>query len=244
MRPSQFDVSVIIPVYNGGPFLADAIENIKQQSYVPLEIIIVDDGSTDATARIASNTRGDVCYVYQPNSGTPSARNKGLKRARGNVIAFLDVDDLWKENKLEIQLALLSKDPSVEVVLGYLQYIRSSELGGGKTKLERFTDPWLELNLGAAICLKSAFDKVGFFDEQLPYCDDIDWFMRAKELGISMLIHKEITLYHRRHEHNITNQRNLNHSYFVKAIKKSLERRRKSGEGVVEPLSKWIESYD
>ncbi len=242
MKPYKFFVSAIIPVYNGEPFLADAIESIKQQSYEPLEIIIVDDGSIDSTTMIASSTKGGVRYVYQPNSGSPSARNKGLKLARGNVIAFLDADDLWTENKLEIQLALLSKDPSVEVVLGYLQYIRSSQSGDGKPKFEKYPNPWLELNLGAAICLKSAFDKVGFFDEQLHYCDDVDWFMRAKELGLSMLIHKEITLYHRRHEHNITNQRSLNYSYFAMAIKKSLDRRRKSGEGVVISIPKWLES--
>lgn len=235
-------VSVIIPVYNGETFLAGAIECIKRQAYQRLEIIIVDDGSTDATARIASNTKGDVRYVYQPNSGSPSARNKGLKLARGNVIAFLDADDLWPENKLEFQLALLSKDPALEVVLGYLQYIRSSQGGDGEPKFEKHPNPRPEPNLGAAMFRKSAFDKVGFFDEELPYCDDVDWFMRAKELGISMLIHKETTLYYRRHERNMTNQRDLHRSYFATVIKKALDRKRKLGNGVVKPISKCLES--
>ncbi len=95
MTNNDFFVSVIIPVYNGDAYLLDAVDSIQRQHYKPLEIIIIDDGSTDSTAEIAADLRGDVRYVYQPNSGPSAARNKGLRMARGEVIGFLDVDDLW-----------------------------------------------------------------------------------------------------------------------------------------------------
>ena len=88
-------VSVIIPAYNGEAYLAEAVESTQRQNYHPLEIIIVDDGSTDGTAQIATSFKGEVRYMYQPNSGGPAAgRNRGLKMARGEVIAFLDQDAL------------------------------------------------------------------------------------------------------------------------------------------------------
>src|SRR4030042_4290993 len=121
MGPPPFFVSAIIPVYNGEAFLAEAVESIRQQGYRPIEIIIVDDGSTDNTKRIAAGLKGDVHYVYQPNSGLPAARNRGLNEARGDVIAFLDVDDLWSRDKLEHQLLRLNDAPSAEIVLGYTQ---------------------------------------------------------------------------------------------------------------------------
>ena len=90
----QYYVSAIIPVYNGEHFLARVINNILSQQYHPLEIIVIDDGSTDNTAKIAQNYP-DIVYHYQENAGPSAARNRGIELAKGNVIAFLDVDDLW-----------------------------------------------------------------------------------------------------------------------------------------------------
>ncbi len=85
MPSDSFFVSVIMPVYNGEAFLAEAALSVQRQHYEPLELIIVDDGSTDGTAEVAANLAGHVRYVYQPNRGAPAARNRGLKMARGNV---------------------------------------------------------------------------------------------------------------------------------------------------------------
>lgn len=116
-------VSVIIPVYNGEAFLAEAVESIQRQNCHSLEIIIVDDGSTDSTGSVVASLQADVRYVYQPNnSGPAAARNRGLQMAQGNVIGFLDADDdLWPDNKLAVQLACLAAQPRTEIVLGYVQ---------------------------------------------------------------------------------------------------------------------------
>jgi glycosyltransferase involved in cell wall biosynthesis len=118
-------ISVIVPVYNGDLYLAAAIESILAQNYQPIEILIIDDGLTDNTAKIADRFQQHVRYIYQPNSGAPSARNLGLKMATGEIIAFLDADDIWHEQKLALQLDILAKNSSVSVVLGHRQKIHS-----------------------------------------------------------------------------------------------------------------------
>ncbi len=224
MGPDRFYVSVVIPVYNGKCFLAEAVQSIRQQNYQPLEIIVVDDGSTDGSAEIAAGL--DVRYFYQPNSGLPAARNKGLQMSRGDVITYLDVDDLWSDNKLRLQLEHLRRDPSAEIVLGHTQLVQVVGFGEGKHKNKEWSAPTLAMSMGCASFRRSVFDKVGLFDERQRYCDDLDWFMRARELGICILVHPEVALYYRRHQGNMTNQIELGNYHMLRMLKKSLERRR------------------
>jgi len=240
MKSEQIFVSVIIPVYNGEAYLAEAVDSIHRQNYEPLEIIIIDDGSTDSTADIVAGLQGNIRSFYQPNSGPPAARNKGLRMARGNVIAFLDADDLWTENKLEIQLSCLTNDPRVKIVLGYTQLVTCAPPGSGANTLEKVAAPWPVMSVGSAIMRKSAFDRVGLFDETQLFADDVDWFLRAKELEIHMIIHQEVTQFYRRHRDNITNQRQLDLKYFMATLKKSLDRRRLGKEGPVTSLPEWF----
>lgn len=226
MGSRRFFVSVIVPVYNGEAFLAEAIQSVIRQNYSPLEIILIDDGSTDGTAEIARYFRDRVKYIHQSNAGPPFARNRGLGMARGDVICFIDADDIWSENKLQIQLACLESDPSVEVVIGHIQLMRESVRENGEPRIEKYQGSWPSLNLGGAVIRKSAFAKVGLFDNELLFNDDVDWFIRAKEKGMSILIHKEVVQFYRRHGKNLTNQKNLDQRYLVLALKKSIDRQR------------------
>jgi glycosyltransferase involved in cell wall biosynthesis len=236
METSSFLVSAIIPVYNGEAFLAEAVETIRQQNYHPLEIIIVDDGSTDNTERIARGFNKEVIYVRQENSGPPAARNRGIKMAKGDLIGFLDVDDLWSENKLGLQVTLLKDASSVEIVVGYTQILMLKGAVDGESSFRKWSDPVLTMNVGSALFKISVFDKVGLFDETQRYCDDWDWFMRARELNVPILIHKEVTHYYRRHERNMTNQGKLGNHYFIGMLKKSLDRRRQNNDSQAESL--------
>lgn len=238
MKCDSFFLSVIIPVYNGERFLAEAVESIQRQAHQPLEIIIVDDGSTDNTATIAASLDGHIRYAFQNNSGPPAARNKGLQMARGNVISFLDADDLWSENKLEVQLGRLAVAPTVEIVLGRTQLMKLTELRDGTPKFEPWSEPVLAMSLGCAIVRRSAFHKVGLFDETLRHAEDWDWFMRARELGVSMQIHQEVMQLYRRHDRNITNQVELDNQHTIRMLKKSLDRRRQHNSGLARSLSK------
>ncbi len=219
-------VSVIIPVYNGEVFLAEAVESIRKQEHEPLEIIIVDDGSTDNTGKIARGLKGNIRYFYQHNSGPGAARNKGLEMTRGDIVGFLDADDLWQPGRLELQLARLAVNPSAEIVIGRKQRMLLARVSEGKYAFREYRGPVAALSLGCCLFRRSVFDKVGLFDQTLYHCDDWDWFMRAREIGVSMTTHPEVTLLCRRHEHNITNQVEVGNHYTVLMLKKSIDRRR------------------
>jgi len=122
--PSQSDisskrtlVSVIVPVYNGEPFLYSALESILVQDYYPLEVIVVNDGSTDNTAAILKSF-ANVTHISQENRGVAAARNKGIAVSRGDVIAFLDADDFWPCDRLTHTLMYLEQNPEIGYVLG------------------------------------------------------------------------------------------------------------------------------
>jgi glycosyltransferase involved in cell wall biosynthesis len=219
-------VSTIIPAYNSELFLADAVESIRQQAYDPMEIIIVDDGSTDKTREIANSFKGTVRYIYQENSGPASAHNAGLRMADGDLIAFLDADDLWAQNRLGPQIARLESDRSVDIVLGLTQRMYLKRLLDSKFVFEASSIPWVALTFGSAIFRRHVFERIGFFDETMMFGEDVDWFMRAREQGIRMIFLKQVTLFYRVHRDNLTNDSVTRDRYFMKAIKKSLDRRR------------------
>jgi glycosyltransferase involved in cell wall biosynthesis len=233
-------VSVIIPVYNGEPYLSNAIDNILAQTYRPIEIVVVNDGSTDNSDAVARRYKKDIVYAVQENRGPGAARNKGLLLASGNIVAFLDVDDLWSENKLSVQLADLTSDASVEIVLGLTQVMRLRTSQEDKLNFEKWGDPICVLSLAAGVFRRSVFDKVGFFDETLYYGEDVDWFMRARETGVKITILQEVGLFYRLHASNMTLDAVQRDKYLVRAYKKSLDRRRGSGDGMIAPLAKVV----
>ena len=229
MAGEPLHVSVIIPVFNGETFLPDAVASVLAQEDPDLEIIIVDDGSTDRTEEIVRRFVGNIRYLRQANQGPAAARNRGLEVAQGNVIAFLDADDLWPHDKLKLQLGYLTDDPLMEMVTGYVQMLRLSESSPDGPAFEDSADSNLSVNLGASVFRKSAFDRVGLFDEGMRYSEDVDWFMRARESGIRMIVIEEVTLYYRLHNQNMTLQKNPVELNVLRALKKSLDRRRGNG---------------
>ena len=219
-------ISVIIPAYNGEIFLAEGIDSIERQHYAPLEIIVVDDGSTDNTAQIAQSFNR-VRYVYQPNSGGPAkGRNRGLDLAQGEFIAFLDQDDLWPDHKLKTQVTYLANHPHLDMVLGQVQIMRFMEFVDDQPHFEATSEDWANLLLGSGLYRKGVFEKVGRFDETLSISDDLDWIMRARELMVSMVIMEEVTLFYRLHQHNTINNTAARQHDFLMTLKKSLDRRR------------------
>ncbi|MBD2084112.1 glycosyltransferase family 2 protein [Trichocoleus sp. ST-U3] len=237
MENRQLFVSVIIPVYNGEKFLSEVIFNVKTQEYQPLEIIIVDDGSTDGTAEVAAQFKNSIRYVYQDNSGPAAARNRVLSIAKGDAIAFLDVDDLWSEDKLKLQVGYLVDNPSVEIVQGLIQQMKLCQITTNNQPLfEPAYNPYSYINLGSAIYRRLVFDKIGLFDETLNYAEDVDWFIRAWENGISKVVLERVSLFYRKHEDNMTVGKNLVELGFVRIFKKHLDRCRKRGNSQMASL--------
>lgn len=125
MPPPTF--SVIIPVYNGSRTLARAIESVLAQSYPAGEVIIVDDGSSDSTARVVERFGRRVIYLHQPNSGVSAARNAGAKRASGEWLAFLDADDRYYVDRLRWHAEWIMRDPSLDFLTGDYEYHRPDD---------------------------------------------------------------------------------------------------------------------
>ena len=180
-------VSVIVPTYNGPEFLKAAIESVLAQSYSELEVVVVDDGSTDNTAEVVQRFESRVRYIHQSNAGTAAARNTGIRAARGEVIAFLDHDDLWLPKKLERQLPMLNCSDSVGMAFcgrqffnSYTGEITSCHPAEAELKVHDFLGH-TTIALQSAIVPRAVFAAVGLFDEQLLGTDDWEMCIRIAE---------------------------------------------------------------
>ena len=214
-------ISVIVPTYNGAATLLDAIESIRAQE-VPLEIIVVDDGSTDDTPRVIE-AQDDVVAMRTENRGPAAARNCGLGFARAPFIAFLDDDDVWVPRKLEQQLRLLDEHPSASVILGHTAFQSlDPESGGWRTVAE----PHLLYHLGASLCRREAFDRIGMLDPELRSSEDVDWFLRVRDAGLEIVVSPEVVQFHRRNGLNMTLGKDLRDLGFIEVVKRSLDPRR------------------
>lgn len=223
----SISVSVIIPVYNGERFLAEAITSVLDQGMPALELIVIDDGSTDNSASVAQQFGQQVRYFYQPNSGPAAARNQGIEMSQGQIISFLDADDLFPPGKLSFQLGYLQANPDAGVSLGSARLFRSNPHLSPPLSIEFYEDPFIMYLVGCALFRRQLFDEVGNFDPIMRYAEDIDWFLRARDAGTKIIHHPEITLFCRWHAHNMTNQIKPAQHYLAIALKRSLDRRRK-----------------
>jgi glycosyltransferase involved in cell wall biosynthesis len=196
--------------------LREAVESVLDQKYSPVEIIVVDDGSTDGTATVARSL--PVRYLHQTNQGPAAARNRGIEQAQGSLIAFADADDLWPVGKLDLQLPYF-RGPKIDIVLGKIQQVTVD----GPTQSQ---DTGFSVNLGSGVMRKSVFERVGLFDETMRYSEDVDWFMRARESGTAIVTIDAVTLLYRQHEQNMTRGKSTSELNVLKALKKSLDRRR------------------
>ena len=221
-------LSVILPVFNGARYLAEAVASVGAQRYRPLEIIIVDDGSTDETASVARSLGEAVRYVYQENQGPAAARNRALAMARGELIGFIDTDDLWTRNHLRLLLASLEADPTLQLVLGQVERQLLCRLPDGGTGFR----PWLDaqhcFSLGAALFRRSAFDRIGNLDADLLASEDMDWYLRAREAGLSMQLLDEVVYTYRLHDSNMTRNKESTERLLLEVIRRSLKRRREA----------------
>jgi len=220
-------VSVIIPVYNGEKYLLEAIETVINQTYKPLEIIIVDDGSTDNSKQIIASFP-EIKYLYQENQGVAVARNTGIAEAKGEYIALLDQDDLWAENKLQIQVDYLDNHQEIDYVLGHQQ----SFLQEGCEKPHWLKVKFLQESIpaylvGALLARKNLFNIIGGFSDEYRYGNDSDWFAKTLDLGIKSKILSQVVLYKRIHDTNESHDIKGMQTDVLKWLRASIKRKRK-----------------
>ena len=213
-------VSVVIPVHDGAEFVADAIASVTAQGYPRVELLVVDDASRDGTRAVVGGLGVDVRYFeFETNQGPAEARNRGVREAAADYVAFLDVDDLWPPGRLARLVARLVDDPSIDVVSGRAQVLERAPATGDWQAVgdPRASFPFY---VGAAVYRRRAFLTNGPFDRAFRFGEDADWFLRAFEAGLRCVQLDEVTLHVRRHARNMTRDKTnveLNHARVFKA---------------------------
>ena len=220
-------VSVIIPVYNGARYLREALESVFAQTYRPIEVIVIDDGSADDSGVIAQSFP-EVRYIRQTNQGVAAARNNGIEAARGEFFAFLDQDDLWTPEKLKVQIVHLLRNPE----LGYTLTQQKFFLTPGATlppwfRKELFDSVHTGWVLGTLVVRRTTLAQVGSFTTGYSAANDSDWFFRAKAAEIPMAVMPELLLLKRIHEANDSSRAKDILSELRKVVKSSLDRQRR-----------------
>ena len=223
-------VSVIIPVHNGERYLSFSIESVMNQSYRPIELIVINDGSSDGSERIIQKYK-HLTSLKQSNKGISAARNLGISKANGEYIAFLDADDLWLETKIEKQVRFLLKNPTSGIVIcKYTGFFERKDT----------LPPWLNRELfkkerfgyipSCLLSRSKVIDKVGLFDENYQTGEDLDWLTRAKD-GLQKIGKlDEILVQKRYHSHNISYRDFEDRKHLLKIFRSSLQRKSKVTE--------------
>jgi glycosyltransferase involved in cell wall biosynthesis len=194
-------VTVIIPVFNGDRFLADAIESVLAQDHRPIEVIVIDDGSTDSSAEVARSFE-EVVLIRSENRGAAAARNLGLEQAAGSFITFLDADDRMAPRRLTAQLDHLEEHPETGCVL-MRQELVVEEGAADRSMSLRASVEWPPMT---ACVRREASELVGGFDPSLRIAHDTDWLFRLRDAGVGIDILPDVGLIRRMHRDNLTHE--------------------------------------
>jgi len=228
-------ISVIIPVFNRAAFLREAVESVLNQTLFSTpagpdwELIIIDDGSTDDTAAAARAFEGPVLYRRQPHLGVSAARNHGLRLARGGYVAFLDSDDLWIKDKLQVQMNFMKAFPRALVCYTGETWIRRGVRVNPHEKHRKYSGwifdkvlPLCLLSLSSALFRKELFDEIGVFDECLPVCEDYDLGIRIAWKHPIHLVPKPLIIKRGGHPGQVSHRHWGMDRYRVQALEKAL----------------------
>jgi glycosyltransferase involved in cell wall biosynthesis len=235
---SGFEVSVIMPVRDMAAYLPSALGSIFAQSRPVSEIIAIDDRSSDRSREILERFAGEHAFIriVEGDGGGPSkARNLGLAEARGNVIAFLDADDIWPADKLALQLERLAREPSVDAVWGHTRWFDRQHPAELRPADDARLADTLGVNVGAGVLRRRAIDRLRGFDETLTYSEDVDFVLRLRDAGVPVTALPQIVLYYRRHATSMTTRlTDTEKADFARAIIRSAMRR-SGGRGATRP---------
>ena len=213
-------VSVIIPTYNRARYLPTALDSIIAQTVKPLEIIVVDDGSTDDTEQVVAFYHDSVSYIRQENAGPSAARNLGIRAARGSIIAFLDSDDAWLPLKLEKQLNCFTEKPDLGMIgtgyfncdenLGNPVWQASFKLAATEREEILIRNLWPTPTL---LIRRNCFDAVGMFDEEMKFAEDWDMWTRIAQAFPATTVREPLVLT-RKHQLSLSgSSSNLDYNY-------------------------------
>lgn len=224
------DLTVVIPVYNNAAYLAEAVESVRRQTCPPRRIILVDDGSTDATPEVAAALRANgagaaLDYVRQDNRGPAGAMNRGASMVESSLMAFQSADDIWVPRKIEWQMHAL--DGGADLVFGHMQNFISPELDAATAaSLQCPPEPMPGPNAGTLLSRLETFRRVGPLDEAFRIGEFIDWYGRALDLGLKTVTLPQVLSMRRLHGRNHSLSRKIEPAGYTHVLKAMLDRRR------------------
>ena len=220
-------VSCIIPAFNAERYLAAAVASVLAQTRAAVEILVVDDGSTDATAAVAESLGAPVRVLRQANAGPAAARNHGVQASSGELLAFLDADDLWEPTKLAMQIERFEARPELDFTVTMLRNFVSEELAHRSLRDPRLLEPIPGFSLSTLVVRRASFDRIGFFDAERGHTDDTEWLMRAREVGAQHELLPGVLVRRRLHDANRSQQLGGDsRQEYLHLIKAMLDRRR------------------
>ncbi|MGH7570391.1 MAG: dTDP-4-dehydrorhamnose reductase, partial [Gemmatimonadota bacterium] len=219
-------VSCIIPAFNGAAFLGPALDSIRGQTYPTLEIIVVDDGSSDGTADLVSKYGHGVRYVWQENAGPAAACNHGMRRSRGRFFAFLEQDDLWHPRKVELQMQALEGTP-IDYCVTMIENFLEDAPAAHETRLPATrTGPLPGYVTQTLLAPRSTFRRVGPFDTERRFSHGTEWFLRARARGLRGELIHEVLVRRRIHGANVSLRRaDASRDEYLHLLKRSLDGR-------------------
>ena len=223
-------VSVVVPAYRAERFLGAALDSVDRQTYPHVELIVVDDGSDDASAEIADAHTG-ARVLREPHRGVSAARNAGIEVAQGELVAFLDADDEWMPRKLERQIALLRARPEVAIVHTYVMTVFAEGTP---------VPPWLPADWCTDaqprycpsnwLVRRDAFTQVGPFDENMPTAEEYDWLARARNAGLESAMLEDVLVRWRLHEANVSHHQAEIRRGIMRMLRANIARRDAGGD--------------
>jgi glycosyltransferase involved in cell wall biosynthesis len=233
-------VSVIVPVFNGERFLSEALGSLRPEQEPELEILVVDDGSTDGSIGIVQALAGQdprIVLIEGEHRGVSAARNVGVRAASGEYITFLDCDDLCPPGRIARQLQKLIMNPDAAAIVGETLWFEALTPDFKPVPGTRFLRI-ITVTLHSALFARAIFDQHGFFDEALAHCEDLDFFIRLAEAEVPLLVENEIASLYRRHDGNMTRDNRRMQKATLTALQRSIARRRATGR--LGPIDRFV----
>lgn len=211
----ELTISTIVPVYQGENYVREALNSILQQSLVPNEIIVVNDGSTDSTSNILREYRNYIVIIEKDkNEGLSKALNDGIERSTSNYLTFLDHDDVWYSDFIERAIKEIRENSNISVLQGQIDLFDRT--------LSKLKHPRFNICLGSMLIRKDVFEKIGLIDCNFSSAMDFDFYKRLVESDIPINKIYRPVIYYRRHSKNMTNNVELQHKTIFQLIRKGL----------------------
>jgi glycosyltransferase involved in cell wall biosynthesis len=222
-------VSVIIPTYNRARIIKEAVDSVLAQDYKDFELIVVDDGSSDNTAEVLTGYGDDVRVIFQENKGVSAARNRGIAEACGELVAFLDSDDLWLPQKLSAQVEFFNQRTDALICQTEEIWVRNGIRVNPRQRHKKPSGMIFKPSLGLCLVSPSAvmirrdlLDRTGGFDETLPACEDYDLWLRISCRFPVYLIETPLIVKRGGHDDQLSQRAGLD-KFRIKAIEKIIK---------------------